>query len=319
MDSHPPPLDFDEVPRTAQEIPLERHGALLLLAARSSASILFEGQKAKRIPIYPDLQQIMSNFVVADTANELADEQAQALHDALLALTVISSQDEVEQPADDKQFASMVLALTKCSHRQSYSGLRKIPASIVRSHSSETARFALIQDVFRESNLIYARESAIDWLKDEILTAAKTPENHSTFTDPGYFSQISSSLFDASEFKSLDLSSGIIPSWIQFSQTLAPYLHSALNLFYVIISSSHLRKQLRIANEYSSIGGNFLQPLKSTCHKFEEDLSQNGGDGRIASVVGDELCQVGMTQAIGPLLQIIEQIEEKLGNLHEET
>jgi hypothetical protein len=315
-ESHPPPLDFEEAPKTAGEIPLERHGALLLLAARSSAAILFEGAETARISVYPDIGVILSNFVGSGTADEAADEQAQALHDALLALTIISSQKEVEKPADDKQFTALVLALTRCSCRQTYNGLRNIPAAIVHSNPSQIARFRLIQDILQKEELLYARESAIGWLKDEILTVAKTPDDHDNiFVDPQHFSEISMSLYNASAFESLDISAGIVVSWIQFSQSLAPYLHAALSLYYVIVSSPRLREQLKIDNERISFRKNFLEPLKSFCHTFEEDLVQNGGDGRIEGVVGEEMCQVGMAQSVGLLFHIIEQVDEKLNDL----
>ncbi|RAO70719.1 uncharacterized protein BHQ10_006731 [Talaromyces amestolkiae] len=298
-ESHPPPLDFEEAPKSVKEIPLERHGALLLLAARSSAATLFEGAETARIPIYPTMEVILSNFVGNGITDEAPDEQAQALHDALLALTIISSQKEVETPADDQQFQTLVLALTRCSCRQTYNGLRNIPA-----------------DIIQKDELSYARESAVGWLKDEILTPAKThEENDNIFSDPQQFSKISASLYNASVFRSLDMSTGIVISWIRFSQSLAPYLHAALNLYYVIISSAQLRKLLKIENEYPSFRKNFLEPLKLTCRTFEEDLVQNGGDGRIEAVVGEDMCKIGMAQSVGLLFHVIEQVDEKLNEI----
>ncbi|EEA29069.1 YAP1-binding protein 1 [Talaromyces marneffei ATCC 18224] len=315
-ESHPPPIDFEEIPKSAEEIPIERHGALLLLAARSSAATLFEGAETARIPVYPDIGAILSNFVGSDIADQAADEQAQALYDALLALTIISSQKEVEKPADDEQFAALVLALTRCSCRQTYNGLRNIPAAIVHSNPSLESRFNLIHDIIQTDELLYARESAIGWLKDEILMATKTQdENDNIFIDPQYFSKISTSLYNASAFQTLDMSEEIVISWISFSQSLAPYLHAALNLYYVIISSLQLREQFKIENKYASFRKNFLEPLRSICHAFEEDLVQNGGDGHIEAVVGEEMCQVGMAQSVGLLFHIIEQVDEKLGEL----
>ncbi|KAF3400510.1 hypothetical protein DPV78_006036 [Talaromyces pinophilus] len=315
-ESHLPPLDFEEAPKSAEEIPLERHGALLLLAARSSAATLFEGAETARIPIYPNIEVILSNFVGAGVTDEAAEEQAQALHDALLALTIISSQKGVETPSDDQQFKALVLALTRCSRRQTYNGLRNIPAVILHSNPSLESRFSLVQDIIQKDELLYARESAIGWLKNEILAAARTHDEHDNiFIDPQHFSKISTSLYNTSMFQSLDMSAGIVISWIQFSQSLAPYLHAALNLYYAIISSPQLRGQLKIENEYTSFRKNFLEPLKSTCHAFEGDLVHNGGDGRIESVVGEDMCQVGMAQSVGLLFHIIEQVDEKLNDL----
>lgn len=318
--SHAPPLDFDELPKTPEAIPLERHGVLLLLAARSSASILFAGVATPRMPVYPDLAVILINFAGSTTA---ADEEAQALYDSLLALTVLSSSHGVaiEEPASEKQYFDFVLALTKCSSRQSYNALRNVPANIVHSHPSETVRFRLLQEIFSKEELLYARESAIGWLKNEILRAAedKNKSNFdSIFLDPRHVSTtLFTALYNTSTLDSLDTSTkNIAISWLRFTQSLAPYLHAALNLYYVIISSAELRAKLEISTaSYPSFRKEFVERLKSTCHAFEEDLVRNGGDGHIEAVVGEEMCQVGMARSVGLLFHVLEQLEGKAGEV----
>jgi Uncharacterised protein family, YAP/Alf4/glomulin len=318
--SHPPPLDFDELPDAPDGISLERHGALLLLTARSSAAILFAEAGTARVPVYPNLATILSNFVGSPrTTGGVEGGHAQALHDALLALTAISSHGKIEQPADEKQYSDLVLALTACSSRQSYNALRNIPANIFRANTSEIARFTLVQGILEKEELIYARESAIGWLKYEILAAAKKLDTDQTntgsiFIDPHYTTILFAALYNKSEFDSLDMSTGIVISWIHFTQSLAPYLHAALNLYYVIISSSQLRDKLEIDSAYTAFRKDFLDPLKSTCHVFEEDLTQNGGNGRIEAVVGEDMYQAGMARSVSLLYHIIEQVEAKLGD-----
>ncbi|OKL57595.1 hypothetical protein UA08_06955 [Talaromyces atroroseus] len=320
--SHPPPLDFDELPNTPDAIPLERHGALLLLAARSSAALLFSGAETARVPVYPDLAVILSNFVgMPSTTRGVEEGQAQALHDALLALTAISSHGGIEQPTDQKQYSDLILALTACSSRQSYNALRNIPANIVHNNQSEIDRLGLMQEIFEKEELLYARESAVSWLKHEILAAAKKLHSGQTynasaiFIDHHYISILFAALYNKIELDSLDMSTGLVFSWIRFSRSLAPYLHAALNLYYVIICSSQLRDKLKIGGtSHTSFRKEFLGPLKSVCNAFEADLTQNGGNGRIEAVVGEDMCQVGMARSVGLLYHIIEQVEAKLGD-----
>ncbi|KAL1965758.1 hypothetical protein VTN77DRAFT_5258 [Rasamsonia byssochlamydoides] len=319
-EKQPPPLDFEELPKSPEGIPLERHGSLLLLAARFSTTVLFSGQENVRIPIYPDLAVIFSNFIDAHSGAAL--EQPQALQDALLALTVISIREQIEEPVDDRQYEDFVLALTACSSRQSYNSLRRIPSTVVRSHPSQIARFKLIRKVLESEDLLYARESAIGWLKDEILAtqveAEKDTATVSTniFVDPHYFSVLFPLLFNSTELSSLDpSSSSIVVSWVRFSQLLATPIHAALSLYYILLSSPQLCKQLELGKTLRSFQTKFLAPLKSLCRTFEEDLTENGGAGQIEAAVGEDTCRMGMARSVGLLYHVIEQIEERVAEV----
>jgi hypothetical protein len=309
-EDHPPPLDFDEPPKTAEEIPLQRHGALLLLAARSAANVLWPGAGTARVPIYPDLAVIFSNFI----GNGAAEEQPQALHDALLTITAMSLHDQVEQPTDEKQYSDLVLSVTTCSSRQIYNSLRKIPATIARSHPDEVTRFKLIRRILEKEELVYARETAIGWLKDEILTA---PEPNTSFHDPHYFSVLFPIIFNVAELESLvDPSSNVVVPFLRFTQTVAPYTHAALSLYYILLSSTQLRDKLELDKTQHAFQTKFLPRLKSTYRAFEDDLPQNGGDGQIEAAIGEDMCRSGMARSVGLLSHVIEQVEEKLAELY---
>jgi hypothetical protein len=315
-EQQPSPLDFEELPKSPEGIPLERHGSLLLLGARFATTILFSRQDNVRIPIYPDLAVIFSSFISASEGAAL--EHPQTLQDALLALTVISIHEKVEQPVDDRQYEDFVLALTACSSRQSYNSLRRIPSTVVRSHPSQIARFKIIRKVLENEGLLYARESAIGWLKDEIMATTQSEAEPSIFLNPHYFSVLFPLLFNSAELSSLkaDLSSGnVVVPWLRFSQILAPSIHAGLSLYYILLSSSKLREQLQLGKTYPYFRSKFLAPLKSICQAFDEDLSQNGGDGQIETSVGEDTCRIGMDRSVGILSLVIEQIEGRFSEV----
>ncbi|PLN79111.1 DUF1760-domain-containing protein [Aspergillus taichungensis] len=313
-EAQPPPLDFDEPPRTADQIPLERHGSLLLLAARAAMAELFSSGQITPIPVFPDLAQIFSNFISQDsTPDEVAFGHPQPLLDSLLTLTVFSMQRSIGDIKNEKEFNEFVLTLTACTARQSYGSIRSIPGAIVHSHPSELVRFKLIRQVLEQERLRTLRDSAIGWLKHEILNAGNPESQSSVFLNPHYFSVLFPSIFSASAI-ALNVTTDIVPSWIDFSQTLAPWIHSALSLYYLLISSPTLRTTLQLEKTYVFFRNRFLEPLKSVCHAFEADLVANGGDGRIEAAVGEDMCEAGMARSVGLIGHALDQVEDAVGD-----
>ncbi|KAI9930416.1 hypothetical protein ASPWEDRAFT_460265 [Aspergillus wentii DTO 134E9] len=317
-ENQPPPLDFDETPKKVEEIPLERHGCLLLLAARVVGAELFTSRQTTPIPVFPDLARLFSNFVGGyGTPEEVTLGQPQVLLDSLLTLTIFSTEKPINSPSDDTEFRNFVLELTACAARQSYSSIRRIPATVVHSHPSPVARFKLIRKVLEDGKLLTVKDSAIGWLKDEILSAQKsestTSDSTNIFLDPHYFSVLFPALFSTAELL-LNVSSEIVASWTKFSQTLTPSIHAALSLYYVLVSSSFLRERLQLEKTYVYFRNRFLEPLKSLCHAFEADLSNNGGDGRIEAAVGESMCEVGMARSVGLITHVLEQVEDAVGD-----
>lgn len=317
-DQHPQPLDFDEPPKKVEEIPLERHGALLLLAARAAMAELFSSGQVSPIAVFPNLAQIFDNFVGGhDTPEEIAFGQPQALLDSLLTLTVFSMQKSIGEPSNETEFRRFILSLTACTTRQSYNSIRRIPGTIVHSHPSHIVRFKTIRQFLEDDRYQLVKDSAIGWLKDEILEASKnsssSPES-SIFCNPHYFSVLFPSLFNSSELL-LNVSSDIVASWIKFSQTVTPSIHAALSLYYILVSSSTLRTQLQLEKTYIYFRNRFLEPLKSLLHAFERDLTQNGGEGKIESAVGENMCQVGMARSVSLISHAVEQVEDAVGDV----
>ncbi|PYI02783.1 DUF1760-domain-containing protein [Aspergillus sclerotiicarbonarius CBS 121057] len=314
----PLPLDFEEPPRKADGIPLERHGSLLLLAARAATAELFSSGQVTPITIFPDLARIFQNFVGGyNSPDEVAFGQPQVLLDSLLTLTVFSMQQTSDPSPSEKEFIDFVLTLTACTARQNYNSVRRIPGTIIQKHPSQATQFKLIRTVLEDDRFQSVKDSAIGWLKTGILEAANsselgTPSEPSIFLNPHYFSVLFPSLFNSSELL-MNVSPDLVASWIKFSQTLSPSIHAALSLYYTLVSSSNLRKQLQLEKTYVYFRNRFLEPLKSLCHAFEADLVRNGGDGKIEAAVGESLSQVGIARSVGLVSYMLEQVEDAVG------
>lgn len=222
-------------------------------------------------------------------------------------------ENAIGEPSSETEFNNFVLELTACTARQNYSTLRRIPSTIVHSHPSEVTRFRLIRKVLEDDTLLTAKDSAIGWLKDEILaTTEQTPES-SIFQNSHYFSVLFPLLFNSTHLF-LDVSSEIVASWVKFSQTLTPSIHAALSLYYVLVSSPKLRHCLQLEKTYIYFRNRFVEPLKSLCHAFEADLKDYGGEGRIQAAVGEDMVEVGMARSVGVVLHTLEQVEDIVGD-----
>ncbi|KAH1937200.1 hypothetical protein KXV81_004633 [Aspergillus fumigatus] len=315
--NQPAPLDFDKPPQNVEDIPLERHGSLLLLAGRAAMAELFSSGQVPPIPVFPDLARIYSNFIgPVKSPDDVAFGQPQPLLDSLLTLTTLSLRNNaIGEPTDDKEFYDLLLAVTACTTRQTYSIIRQLPEVIVHSHPSQSTRFKVIRRVLEDEHLLAVKDRAVGWLKKEILAASAQSSNNATniFLNPHYFSVLFPLLFNSADLL-LNVSTDIAASWIQFSQTLAPSIHAALSLYYILLQSSTLRTQLQLEKTYPYFRSRFLEPLKTLCHAFETEMTQNGGDGRIEAAVGEEMSQIGMARSVGLISHVVERVEEALDN-----
>lgn len=262
--------------------------------------------------MYPELARVFNNFVGRFcTLDEVAFEQPHVLLDSLLALTILSLQNPVSSPTDEDQFRDFVIALTACTVRQTYGTVRRIPSAVIHNNPSEVARFKVIRKVLEDSYYSTIKDRAIDWLKNEILEASKDPSSAGTsvFLNPHYFSVLFPLLF-ASPALALDASSELVASWVKFTQSISPYIHSALSLYYILISSSQLCSQLQLEKTYTHYRTRFLDPLKSICSAFTADLTKNGGDGKLESSLGEDMVETGTARSVSLVQNIMEQVED---------
>ncbi|KAJ5948658.1 YAP-binding/Alf4/Glomulin [Penicillium verhagenii] len=310
-DDQPQPLDFEEPPTSANDISLERHGSLLLLAARAAGATLFRsGQPVPSIPIFPDLALVYKNFLGdTESLDEVSYGQPQALIDSLLALTVCALQDPIPTPSSDTEFKNFVITLTGCTSNKEYGIVRQIPATIVHSYPSEITRFKLIRTILGDNRLQSARDSAVSWLKDETIGATSSS---TVFHDPIYFWSLFPLLFQTVRTAT---SSKLIDGWISLTQTDGPALHSALS-FYFLVLSSPLRDQLHLEKTILSFRSEVLAPLRLLFRTFEADLTANGGDGIVESAVGEEMAQAGLARSVGLIGLTLDQIEDAISEAY---
>ncbi|KAJ5418189.1 uncharacterized protein N7487_001739 [Penicillium crustosum] len=289
-------LDFDDPPTSPNQIPLERHGSLLLLAARAAGTTLFgSGQPPRRVSVFPELALIFNNFVGGQTSlDEVAFGQPHVLLDSLLALAVYS----LQPPSKPRQAMPT---------RQSHGIVRQIPAAIVQSHPSPETRFKLIHKILEDDHLASARDSAIAWLKEELLPSP-TKSSENIFQDPLYFWALFPALFKPATAASS--ASDLVASWSRLTQTQGPPLHSALNLYYLLLSSPSLRERLHLEKTFKFFRGHVLDPLRQVFRSFEGDLIAKGGEGVIEAAVGEEMCQIGNARSVGLIGLTLDQIEE---------
>ncbi|KAJ6108962.1 hypothetical protein N7512_008799 [Penicillium capsulatum] len=316
-ENQPPPLDFEEPPATADSIPLERHGSLLLLAARIAGATLFSsGHSTPTLPVFPDLASIFRHFLGdQDNLDEVAFGQPQALLDSLLALTVHAIKNPIPAPSSDAEFKDFLIALTACTARQSHAIIRQIPTTVLHSHPSPVTRFKLIRKVLEDNNLRSVRESAIEWLKEEVLGTSAEISQATIFHDPLYLWTLFPLLFQAAKDAA---GSGLVDSWAQLTQTDGSLLHSALNLYYLLLLSpqrDHLQLEKTVLYFRSQVSG----PLRELFQTIEADLPVNGGDGAIEATVGEDICQLGVARSVGLIGLTLDQIDEVISDAFDET
>ncbi|OJD14214.1 hypothetical protein AJ78_05428 [Emergomyces pasteurianus Ep9510] len=322
-DQQPPPLDFDDTPKHAKDIPIQRHGCLLLLAARSAADkLLSSGQPVKPIPVFPDLALVFSNFLgEGDSPYSTAMEEPGALVDSLLSLAVIASCNPISAPQHENEFDQFIIRLAACIRApgfRSFSRMARVPSIIFHNNPDPVSRFNLIRKILQSEELQYARETAIGWLKEELLaaTAPNAPDqNRVIFTDPNHFATLFLRIYEPIPDDWLSLRTAttehLINAWMTFTQHLLPYYLSILNLYYFFTQSPTLFKQLQIQKLHPYFGSKFLVPLKTFVENISTDTEIKA---RVEMEIGDEAEQMGQGAA-ELVLHIIGEIEERSASL----
>lgn len=312
-ESQLPPLDFENIPSSPGDIPLERHGCLLLLAARYATTILFEsGRPVVETSVFPDLANIFSNFLgqprlpAGGTIGE-----PDVLVDSLLTLVVLSIERPVETPESDEQFENFVLSLVACSRTprlRRYNRIGRLAWTVFHSNPSSLPRYRLVRKVLEDQgDLAFAKETVVGWTKDEILSATKpaddkspTKEEKNVFIDPKYFASLFPLIYDATHLpleKESSPSSPLSPLtllFLEFTQNLAPYHLAALNLYYLLTQSRDLRNRLEVADLDPHFGSHYKSQLIGQLFLFIEDKPSRGGDGIIEKELGEEAANNGM-------------------------
>ncbi|KAJ5690608.1 hypothetical protein N7462_005000 [Penicillium macrosclerotiorum] len=274
---------------------------------RAAGTTLFASANSMpSLSVFPDLAQIFSNFLGEPTnLDETTSGQPQVLLDALQALAVFAMQGPIKPPASEIEFKDFVVTLTACTARQTHAIARQIPEAVVRSHPDPKTRFKIIRTILEQDQLLPVRDSAISWLREELLGVDSC---NTVFHDPLWFWSIFPMLLPPIDvdFETKHL----VQSWVRFTQTRGPSLHSTLNLYYLLLSSNKLRDSLQLEKTAKYFRSQVLSPLRELFRAIEGDLTSKGGDGLIEAAVGEEMCQAGIARSVGLIGLTLDQIEE---------
>ncbi|KAF3483296.1 uncharacterized protein GIQ15_02620 [Arthroderma uncinatum] len=315
---HPPPLDFENVPKSPDDIPLERHGCILLLAARCVTVTLFgSGARDYDLLLYPDIVNILLNFLGDyESPYTAAAQEPTALIDSILSLAAVAKTSTSEQDTDEEGFKTLVYGLTACARGptqfRAFTRLGSIPARAFHAYPDIQVRYNLILEILNEEESEYARLSALQWLKEELISYSTTLEDTDSgnpFSDPESFTFLFQSIYKFSHpvqsSPPSNVPEGITPRiWMEFVQEFAPLYLAKLNFYYFLCKSPKLAEQLHIDTLLSIFDSKFLTPLKS----FVSCLSENPAvSSHIEAELGDAAVQMGRNAA-SVVLQIISDV-----------
>lgn len=314
------PLDFEDIPKSVEDIPLERHGCLVLLVARYATAVLFDStQTEMKLAVYPDISKVFANFLRnnSKTPDEVATEAPVPLLDSLLALALLSyhcGPDAISQ--DDSDFDQLILAMAACTQApnvRQLSRTEKVTSKIFHGNPNVQSRYNLIRQVLEKEEFQYARESALGWLKQELLSATATPSSASDpsnpFLDPESFNPLFHAIYKRLPDYYSNLSSLPAPILatlvVKFTSRHARMHITALNLYYLMCKSKTLHGTLELGKLDAEFMGGFLVPLKDFANSISEDA-------QVSETVVKELDE-GMAQAAKSaadvVLHVIRDIE----------
>jgi hypothetical protein len=310
-EDQPAPLDFEELPEAAEDIPLERHACLLLLTARFASSILFESpeQEEATITVYPDLCTIISNFLGQhDGTYGTIIEEPMALTGSILALALMAHhRTPLKSPPEEPLFRQVILTLTACARGPSFranSRVEQIPSNIFHSNPDAGARFRLVHDIFQQKEAFeHVQEPAIRWLKEELVAATSGIESLSLsenpFTDPTSFSTLYPLIYKPPPISVQDIRTGpscnYATAFLQFVEKYAPVALAALNLYFLLLRSRVLRQKFKLAEDFNSrLREGYLAPLSEVAIVICEDQElasaiesqMGGGEGLVSMAQG---------------------------------
>jgi hypothetical protein len=304
----------DDPPASAEDIPLSRAGALLLLTARSVKHELYasaKGDELASMAIFPEHATVLSNFVGA-LGPQTVGLEPEALLDTILSLGLIALEhNDIGEPRDDEAFAQYLQTISLISANTPSPSLRGhahyLTTTVLRSHPHDLVRLTFIRDTLEHCPYENLKASAVSWLKGETLEA-NSPQSQAQdedgetniFATPVALSTVAPFLWPdlTNHYTSID--TDIAEAWIQFRQELGFYV-AALNFYYLLLQAPQLHDTLGIKQLQL---GDYIEPLKKVAARFQEEL--NAG-GEKLNLEGEGLDQAKAD--VGLLEKVIEWVE----------
>jgi hypothetical protein len=304
----------DEPPASAEDIPLSRTGALLLLTARNVKQELFAAAKddePSSLSIFPEHAAILSNFVGALGPQTIGLEP-EALLDTILALGLVAlEQNNIGEPKDDEAFAQYLQTISLISANTPSPSLRGhahyLTTTVLRSHPHDLVRLTFIRDTLEHCPYENLKASAVSWLKGETLEAnspqAQSQEEEgetNIFATPVALSTVAPFLWPDLTTHYTSLETDIPEAWMQFRQELGFFV-AALNFYYMLLQAPQLHDTLGIKQLQL---GQYIDPLKKMAKRFQQELEAGG---ETLDLEGEGLEQAKAD--VGLLEKVVEWVE----------
>ena len=272
----------DELPSSASDISLSYVGSLYLLCAMQVSSILFNVPSSFDLSLYPPYFNILKNFLGNLLHGHFAPNKGPLL-DSALALGFLTFQNASWAAEDEEagnsetwivrlqQLSVLIINMpspTLRSHAQT------LTSAVLHSHRSKITILQFLQSVLENPGYELLKPSVVGWLKDEILSAARSPsspedlQEKSTFGDPIILRILSDDLFPR-----ISTSSSILTSTTDAFHAQIPFLLAVLNLFYLLCTS-----QLIYDCFYRHDRNNFLDIMDQISFTFVAPLKEVTGD-----------------------------------------
>lgn len=276
-------LEEDEPPKHANDIPLSRHGALLLLAAR----VFDEKADMPSLQIWPHSAAILQS--AASDAGEVHSgigSESEGVLDAILTLALHSvANNHVGQPRDGTEFNQYLQAMSLIASNCPSPSLRfqayYLATTILRSNPSDVERLGFIHDTLEHCPFDNLKVAAVSWIKGEIIEAnpPSAPDSRAR-ADPTVFS-IPIALDSLGPFLFPDLtqelsSPDVVAVWETFDQQ-SPFYLASLNFYFLLLSAKHLWKPLALPALHTNndVAGSFLQPLRDAVARFRSEAEED--------------------------------------------
>ncbi|KAH8805780.1 YAP-binding/ALF4/Glomulin [Xylogone sp. PMI_703] len=190
----------EHYPSSPEAIPLSPGGCLFLVSSMIFSSILFESKSTMpSLSIFPDHEKLVKRFIGTAGPPTTGSEPA-GIIDAVAAIGLWLEHNNkfVSGPLEDDDFLQHLQSLSLLSANSTLPTLRYachvLTSSILHAHPDDRVRLAFITDTLEHCPYETLKESAIGWLKDELITA-QTRKSDNVFSSSAAITAVVPYLF----------------------------------------------------------------------------------------------------------------------------
>lgn len=314
-------LDFESVPQNPNDINLERHGCLLLLAARNAR------WRIHGIGSSPELSLGTVSDIFAHFSDEFEEAsvsstpEATTLLDSLLALMagITNPTGELSWDLESESYETLMKNITTCTQSTLYKGrlsAQKIATKVFSANPVAQQRYDLLCTLLsdKQEEAILMKEPAIGWFKNELIqpTSAGISKEHDPFADPVKLSKIITVTFSqlpvappATEARTPQAQG--LTAWMGFIQTALPIYLAYLNFYHFLTQSRAVLDKVPLKqNIHTTAMAGFFEPMRSSLrHAVAPRSGLEEQDEEMWDTFVTQ-CRGGIELALG----LINQIEE---------